>query len=331
MKSLKIALLLVFCCLWILSRGQNPKTNYIQLDGLEVAVTGDFRTNSHLIDGILQTSFRKEGSSLTSMLVIGVLDVGTEMDDELLSGELVGLRESFQSIGFTMEPYKRFTSKTHCGYKSEGTGVLMDIPVRVVSKVCGVSHFFVNFLEYYGADYSEDYERIEESMRISTKAKLTGIQTISNNGYSFNYNADNMIAITNNTETETMFTFTSTDANSSDSFLEFNFTTKDIGNFYAYANTWFSQMVDLFSKTYAKINFTPMERVTFFGQPGYLRKGIGILNLSAKQVKITLKVCRYKGKFVWSVAQQSLDDDEMPLADIDEQFKKIENSMIVIP
>lgn len=331
MSRIRISLTLAICSFWLACMGQEPKLEYVQLGGLEVAITEDFKANSHIIDGIQQTSIRKKDSNPTSMLIVSVMDYGMEMNDKLLSIEIAGIRDIYQNNGFSMGPLQKFTSKTLHGYKSEGTGEMMGIPVRVVSKFCGFSNFLVHFLEYYGTDYSSDYERIEESLQISTTPPKTGIQSISNNGFAFDYNADKMLAVTNSTETETTFTFTSTGANSGDCFIEFNFTTKDVDSFYGFASNWLSKMADFLSQSYAQVDLTPMEHATVLGQPGYMRTGVGKLNLFSRPVQITIKVCRLNGKFVWSITQQTLDENGKPSADVEEQFHLIEKSMNIIP
>ena len=331
MNRIRISLTLSICSLWLACMGQEPKLDYIQLGGLEVAITEDFKAKSHIVDGIQQTSIRKKDSNPISMLIIGVMDYGMEISDELLSIEIVGIRNVFQKSGFSMGPFQKFTNKILRGYKSEGTCEMMGRPVKVVSKICGFSTFLVQFLEYYGTDYSSDYERIEESIQISSKPKITGMQSISNNGFAFDYNADKILATTNSTESVTAFTFTSKDANSGDCFMEFNFTTKDMDFLYGSASSWFSQMVDILSKNYAQVDLAPMEHTTVLGQPGYMRTGLGSLNLFSKPVQITLKVCRFNGKFVWTMTQQTLNEEGKPSVDVEEQFQLIEKSINIIP
>jgi len=70
------------------------------------------------------------------------------------------------------------------------------IPLKIIIKGVLFSHYMVMFQEWYGDDNEADYLAIENSLRIADKNELSGMQIISNKGYSFAYDADKLMAST---------------------------------------------------------------------------------------------------------------------------------------
>ena len=74
-----------------------------------------------------------------------------------------------------------------------------------------------------------------------------------------------------------------------------------------------------------------MEKVTFLGQPGYMKKGVATINNTNNKVLFTIRVCRYNGKFTWSAKQQTLENNGNPSEEIEQLFNDIETSLIYTP
>ena len=316
--------------LWVLcssSSVEQSQDEYHQLNGLEVIVPQGFSVNSHMIDGVLQTSFRKEGGSLSSLLIVSVCDAGEEFSNEELSDALSGLKMSFESMGYEIGVFTKYSTPNYNGYKAEATGTYMGIPITLILKICTISHYYVQFLEYYGEDYSADYAKIEESLRVSKELRTTGSQTISDGRYSFTYDADKMIAVKSRKDGTTTFTFTSTKSDDTDSFMEINFTEKSVNDIFAFATDWFPMFKELMSGYYKEMNLGSMEHISFLGHPGYVWSGYATISVSNTPVLLTFKVCRHKGKFVWAVIQQSLDGNMSPSQDTQKLFNDVELSM----
>ena len=70
MKLKFSALLFLFEMLLFSLNIQAVDVKTLQLNGLEIDVPQNYQINSHIIDGVLQTSFRHEGGSLTSQLIL---------------------------------------------------------------------------------------------------------------------------------------------------------------------------------------------------------------------------------------------------------------------
>lgn len=302
-----------------------------RLNGLEIDVPRNYQVNSHMIDGMLQTSFRKEGGDLTSMLIVSVANVGYTMDLDDLKKELTGIQESFQMSGFNVAPLSSYQIKSLHGFRTDGNGFLMNHPVKVAFKFLTLGAYYVQFLEYYGEDLSREYESIEQSIRISTSASYSEIETVCEGAFCFTYDATKLFVTSNNINNNITFTFTSTESNSGDSFLEFNFLPTNADNFYAYCIDWFKKMEKVFSSYFSECDFNSMEKVTFLGQPGYMKKGVATINNTNNKVLFTIRVCRYNGKFTWSAKQQTLENNGNPSEEIEQLFNDIETSLIYTP
>ena len=299
----------------------------LQLDGLEIDIPQNYKVNSHMIDGVLQTSLRKSGGGMTTVMVVSIADLEYHLSIEELRESLFELSEGFRQPGFTMEPFMACSMKSLNGFRTEGTATMLGEDCKIVVKVFAIGNYYVQFIEYYGEDFSSEYQSIEESLRISAQEKPAGMQTIKSGGYSFAYDADRIRAIANNQGDETTFTFTSTIGNEGDNFLEYNFLPVQIDNFYAYSIEWFKKMEAKFKSYFATYESEPMERVTFLGQPGYMKTASATIANSGMKVKFTVRVCRYNNQFTWSAMQLTLDNNMLTSVEIEEMFESIESTL----
>ena len=249
----------------------------------------------------------------------------TLTDDDLLAIKDIMIQQ-FTLPGFKLGPASEFVFKNHRGFKSEGSGAVGEFTFKIVLKFFLFSHYIVEFQELYNDDNSI-FLPIEESLRIGTEQNLSGMQTISYNGYSFVYNADKMLASIQKQEDVITFFFHFKDSNDGDTFLKINFFTKSADNLYGDALEWSNRMIDLYSKGYATFDMKPMERATFLGKSGYQRSGIGTLTVIGKKAKIVQKVCGYNGRFTTATIQQTLNNNGQVPKEVDELFKAVEESL----
>ena len=198
---------------------------------------------------------------------------------------------------------------------------------KVVFKCTLFSHYMVVFVEYYGEDYSSDYHAIEESLRLAQEQNLNGMQTISDGGFSFVYDADKLLASTKSKDNIQTFTFSCKYPRHGDCFIEISFCTKSTENLYGDAIFWFDTLKDIYSSTYANLEMKPMEKTTFLGKSGYMRMGTGQMKIADYNIKLTMKVCNYHGYFTTEIGQQSLNEKGQASKEVEELFKAVEASL----
>lgn len=342
--KIHIALLSAMIILCSLNSLQAQELKTIQLNGLEIDVPADYDGYSHMINGALQTSLRKGGGSLTSMLIVSVAKVGIHFDIEDMWEAEPTLKTVIEQMGYIREkPFAEFKTDVLYGLKTEAKGTMQNQPFDVVIKFVSFGDYYIQFMEYYGEDFSDEYYAIEESLRLSDKKATTGTQTIAEGGYSFIYNANRVMAMSNSINGVPKFTFTYTASTTGDNFLEYNFPTIDMGNFEArdtkerqqkfkdYSAEWFDKIENALREYFTRKEFGDMEPVEFLGQPGYMKKGIAIQKHTGEEVLFTIQVCLHSGKFVWSFRQQSLDITKQPLEEIEALFQAIESSFRYTP
>lgn len=300
---------MIVCCSILFTPtvyGQDD-VEYCQMNGLEAIVPFGYYTNSQFSNGTFNTSFRKEASDPASMLIMTVVDTESEITENDLSSVLELFRYEFVNAGIEMGAFSQYTFRNKKAYKAEGSTSLLNTKVRLVIKLFSVESYLVQVLEYYGKDYSDDYVFIEESLRVSDKAKLRGMQTISNEKYTFQYDADKINAVTSKTDAETSFTFSYKDSGEDASFFELTMSSNNSELTYSFADRWFNLMQSRVLNNYGIVKLQPMEESVFLGQPGYVRTGYAIMPLTKNRVMMTIKLCRVDGRIVWSATQQALD------------------------
>ena len=330
---MRTTFLFILCSLFFTANNAMGQETY-QLDELEVTLPKGYSGHSRMMDGALNTGFSKKGNSRFSQLIVTVSDLNNnDLGEDFTEDILVMLKDDvaqpfFAKMGLESGNATEYTLKKHRGFKAEGTGTFYGQQLKIVLKCILFSHYMVMFQEWYGDDNSADYQAIENSLRISSNnGKLSGMQTISYEGYSFDYDADKLMASTKIQDNCITFYFSCKDANYGDSFLEYNFTSNKTDNLYGDANNWLDNMANVLPKLYASIDLKPMEKATFLGKSGYMRTGYGSINLTGQKVKFTFKVCNYNGYFTTGSIQQSLNANGQVPKEIDELFKAVEASL----
>ncbi len=300
-----VILVLTLCNL----NAQNAEDGqWYQLNGLEIFVPEGFTVNSRMGEGGLQTAIRKDGSGINSMLLVSVLDIEEEAEDDELVYLTDNIRQSLDEMGFKMSPFSTFPFKNRTGYQSRGKGSYVGITTQLTFKIVLLSHYLIYFWEYYGEDLSAEYKSIETSIRISMNQKKGGVQSISNGVFGFYYNADKIWASSKHDDNGevTTFLFSLLESDGGTSFVEFNFTEKNVTNLYNFAMNWYGHMQDLFGNYFSSMNLNPMNPITFLGHDGYVRSGFATLVTTGETVLFSLKTGVIDGKFVWSASQKSL-------------------------
>ncbi len=333
---MRTALSFLFCCLFLTANNALGQETY-QLDGLEVTLPKGFSGHSRMMEGNLNAGFAKEGTTPFSQLILTITDLkNTGMDgvitDEMLLLAKDNILSPFKQMGFTCGPTSEYKFQKHRGFKVDATGTMADIPIKITMKCFLFAQYMVIFQEWYGEDCSAEYQTIENSLRISSgNEKLSGMQTISKEGYCFTYDADKLMASSKKEDGVINFYFSCKDASYGDTFIQFDFYSKSGENLYGDAFTHFDTLVDLITKTYAKIDLKPMEKTTFLGKSGYMRTGLGQIITSGQKVKFTYKACNYNGKFTLGTVQQALNANGQVPKEVDELFKAVEASLKYSP
>ena len=333
---MRTTLLFILCSLFLTANKAMGQETY-KLDELEVTLPKGYSGYSRMSEGNLNTAITKEGHSPTSQLIIAISDINKmRLDGGISDNDLdlmkYGVIQPYKKMGIEFEPSSEYFFKNRKGFKMKGTGTLYDIPCKLIIKCFLFSHYLVLFQEMYGEDNEADYLAIENSLRISSgNEKQTGMQTISNDGYSFTYDADKLMASTKKQNGSTTFYFSCKDAKYGETFLQIEFSSKSVENLYGDAKTILDAIGDLFAKSYAILDMQPMERGTFLGKSGYYSTGTGNLKITGQKVRLTYKICNYNGKFTTGAIHQILDSNGQVPKEINELFSAVEASLKYSP
>lgn len=321
----------VFSSSQLFSQISSNDTTY-SIGGLKFLLPKGYVTNSHIGQGY-KTSFRKEGATPNSLLVISSLDLNDSFNPE----EIEELRQDFETFcnytlygllsqGWKLEEKSSFVFKGQDGMIYHLNAEMYGYPTEIVAKMVLYKRYFVVFLELYGAKMETEYERIENSISEDDCVAITGMQTIDEGPFSFQYDSGKVFA---NSKTRSNgsfeFTFSLLDSSSTDCFFEITISDTKVDDLQKKTE----QIASVFLNQYIKnAHQKPTKEDVLLGKKGYSIETIGSVN--GFPVKLIVRTCLLDGKLVWSKAQLPVDDNGAIFNTIEKTFKNRKSGVGVL-
>lgn len=297
------------------------------IGGLKFLLPKGFVTNSHVGQGY-KTSFRKEEATPNSLLTISFLD----LNDSFNSEEIEELQQDFETFcnytlygllsqGWILDEKSSFVFKGQDGMKYHLNAEMYGYPTEIVAKMVLYKSYFVIFLELYGAKLETEYEKIENSISEDDEAATTGMQTISEGSFSFQYDSDKVFANSKScSDGSVEFTFSLLDSSPTDCFFEITIGDTKVDDLQKKTEQIASVLLSQYIKN---AHQKSTKEGVLLGKKGCSIEIIGDVN--GFPMKLIVRSCLLDGKLVWSVIQQTLDSVNTTR----DLFNSIESSFLI--
>lgn len=331
LKALMLMSFFIFSSSQLFSQILSNDTTY-SIGGLKFLLPKGFVTNSH-VGQEYKTSFRKEGATPNSSLIVSFLDLNDSFNPE----EIEELRQDFETFcdyslygllsqGWNLKEKSSFVFKGQDGMIYHLKAEMYGYPTEIVAKMVLYKRYFVVFLELYGANLETEYERIENSISEDDGAATTGMQTINEGPFSFQYDSDKVFANSKSRSNDSFeFTFSLLDSTPTDCFFEITISDTKVDDLQKKTEQIASVYLDQYIKN---ADQKPTKEDMLLGKKGYSTEIIGVVN--GFPVKLIVRTCLLDGKLVWSNAQLPVDDDGAIFNTIEKTFNNRKSGASVL-
>lgn len=158
-------------------------------------------------------------------------------------------------------------------------------------------------------------------------AAAQNMKTVQKDGFCFTYDADRVKPEVSSGLVVVNIAFRSIDDNDN-CLAGYSFMPSEMEPLSELADSFFESLRATSSEKLTDISLGATESATVLGEQGYAQTGTATVKGTGEKVKITFKICNYKGKFTFIIEKMPIDDSLQPDAEIAKAFADIEASLV---